>query len=560
MYDIVVALSGLGMFLFGMGYMELALKEFAGIKFKRWLKQSTQTNIKAIFTGGVATALLQSSSVVTLMTLSFVSASLISLEGAIGIIFGANMGTTATAWLVAILGFKVKIELFALPMIGLGGIVLMFSQNKKLTAIAKIFVGFGLLFMGLDILKTAIEGFAVGIDLASYKSFPLIAFLVLGVVITALIQSSSAATAIILSALSTNILTFDMAAAMAIGTNIGTTATAILGAIGGVSYKKRVAAAHLLFNIITAIVAFIFLSQLSYFLLESLGFKNDLVMALALFHTVFNLLGVIILSPFIAQIAKFLNKFFHRKHEVATKYIHMVDPTMADSALIAVRDEIANLFNNSIKFAFLLINIKPPDVLNSEKTAYQIVNDESHEYEFDYDKRYERLKRVEFETIKYLNKISELPLTEAHTQALDTLYISVRESVYGARILKDIKHNIDQFSQSDDPKTQYYFNLIRENLIKAIQNALLFENKEISNEIIMKNHEEILKENKSFVNKLTRNFEKEGLDEKIVVAFLNSNRSALLAINSFIDAAKVLSIVFEIDNKIEEEQEEKEVI
>ena len=144
---ILTALSGLGMFLFGMMYMEQSLKEFAGIKFKKWIKNSTNTDLKALSTGAIATALLQSSSVITLMTLSFVSASLISLQGGIGLIFGANIGTTATAWLVAILGFKVKIETFALPMIGLGGIAVMFLRNPKLVATAKVFIGFGLLFM-----------------------------------------------------------------------------------------------------------------------------------------------------------------------------------------------------------------------------------------------------------------------------------------------------------------------------------------------------------------------------------------------------------------------------
>jgi phosphate:Na+ symporter len=553
MYNFIEAFSGLGMFLFGMAYMELALKEFAGMKFKKWLKRSTQTNFKAIITGGVSTALLQSSSVVTLMTLSFVGASLITFEAAIGIVFGANMGTTVTAWLVAILGFKVKIELFALPMIGLGGIVLMFVQNKKISALAKIFVGFGLLFMGLDILKTAIEGFAVGIDLALYQKFPLIVFLILGVIITALIQSSSAATAIILSALSSQILTFDMAAAMVIGTNIGTTVTAVLGAIGGIAYKKRVAVAHILFNLITAVVAFIFLSQLSYFIFNVLGFKDDYVTALAVFHTIFNVLGVIILSPFINYIAHFLNKLFVGKKEVSTKYIHLVDPSVAESALIAIRNEISNLFINSIKFTALIMNLKPSEVLKSEKSPYDVVQSSTTEYEFDYNKRYEHFKDIEFETIRYLNKISEVQLTQQQTEALDTLYSSLRESVYAARIIKDIKHNVDQFSQTDDPKITYYFNLIRENVIKAIRNALLFSNKETAYEIILKNHEEILKENRNFVQKLTKNFEKDSLDEKIVVAFLNSNRSILLAISSFIEAAKVLDIVFEIEHKNEDE-------
>ncbi len=556
MYDVIIALSGLGMFLFGMGYMELALKEFAGIKFKRWLRGSTKTDLKAISTGAIATAFLQSSSIVTLMTLSFVSASLISLQGAIGLIFGANIGTTATAWLVAILGFKVKIELFALPMIGLGGIVLMFAQGKRLVAVAKILVGFGLLFMGLDILKTAIEGFALGIDLAAYKDFHLIVFLLLGMLITSLIQSSSAATAIILSALSSQILTFEMAAAMAIGTNIGTTVTAILGSLGGNAYKKRVATAHVLFNVITAIVAFAFISQLTYFIVEILGFHQDSVTALAVFHTLFNVLGVLLLSPFIERLAKLLNKFFNVRKEVATKYIHMVEPNVAESALIAIRNEISNLFMNSVKFSCMIANIKPSEVLKSEKTAYEIVHDANIEYDFDYKKRYKILKSVEFETIKYLNKVSELELTEEQSATLDTLYLSLRESVYATRILKDIKNNIDEFFQSEEQGTHHYFNLIRENLVKAIQNALLFANKEIDNEAVLRNHEEILKENKNFVNKLTRNFEKESLDEKMVVAFLNTNRSVLLAINSLIDAAKVLDIVFEIDDKSEFDEED----
>ena len=130
-YTLIQALSGLGMFLFGMLYMELALKESAGLRFKSWVKNSTSSTFKSLMTGTVATALLQSSSVVTLMTLSFVSASLITLESGIAVIFGANVGTTVTSWIVATLGFKVKIEAFALPMIGLGGLLLMFAEPYK---------------------------------------------------------------------------------------------------------------------------------------------------------------------------------------------------------------------------------------------------------------------------------------------------------------------------------------------------------------------------------------------------------------------------------------------
>jgi len=231
-YTFVQALSGLGMFLFGMLYMELALKASAGLRFKSWVKNSTSSTIKSLLTGTMATALLQSSSVVTLMTLSFVSASMISLHSAIAVIFGANVGTTVTAWIVATLGFKVEIEAFALPIIGAGGLMLIFgASHKKITTVAKVLVGFGLLFLGLAFMKTAIESLAITIDLAKFSNFPLIAFIGIGFVLTALIQSSSAATAIVLSALYVHILSFEQSAAMVIGTNIGTTVTALLGAI-----------------------------------------------------------------------------------------------------------------------------------------------------------------------------------------------------------------------------------------------------------------------------------------------------------------------------------------
>uniref|UniRef100_UPI0035681080 Na/Pi cotransporter family protein n=1 Tax=Sulfurovum sp. TaxID=1969726 RepID=UPI0035681080 len=209
-YILVQALSGLGMFLFGMLYMELALKESAGLRFKSWVKNSTSSTGKSLMTGTMATALLQSSSVVTLMTLSFVSASMITLHSGIAVIFGANVGTTVTSWIVATLGFKVSIEAFALPMIGAGGIVLIFDPPyKRVITIAKVFVGFGLLFLGLEFMKTSIESLTNAIDLAKFVNFPLITFIGIGFILTAIIQSSSAATAIVLSALYVNILSFE---------------------------------------------------------------------------------------------------------------------------------------------------------------------------------------------------------------------------------------------------------------------------------------------------------------------------------------------------------------
>ena len=548
---IITALSGLGIFLFGMTFMESALKEFAGVKFKQWIKNSTSSTFKAVLTGAGATALLQSSGVVSLMALSFVSASLISLQGGIGLVFGANIGTTATAWIVAILGFKIKIEAFALPMIGFSGIILMFSKSIKLSATAKIFIGFGLLFFGLEILKDAIEVSAKSINIADFSHYGVLFFILLGFVITALIQSSSATTAIVLSALSTNLITFEMATAIVIGSNIGSTTTALLGSIGGVPDKKRVALAHFLFNAITAIVAFLLINQLNYLILEIFGFKSDPVTALAIFHTFFNIIGVLILTPFIALLAKYLNSLFLQKREIKTKYIHLVEPTESNGALIAVRNEVSNLFTKSLKYSLLVMNIKPNDIFSQKKKYTEIITHSRTELEFDYKKGYDILKEIEIESIKYLNKISQLSLLPEQTETLNTLYNSIREAVYASKALKDIKNNISEFTQSDQKHVTVYYDLIRINLIRMIDNILSAKQENLNIKVILKRHEDLSNENRNFVNKLTRNFEKEGIEHKIVVSLLNTNRTILLASNSFLEAAKVLDLIFAIDTNDE---------
>ena len=347
---LIQALSGLGMFLFGMLYMEMALKKSVGMRFKTWVKNSTSTTLKSLITGMIATTLLQSSSVITLMTLSFVSASMITLHSGIAVIFGANVGTTATSWIVATFGFKVNIESFTLPMIGAGGLLLIFAnENRRLTTIANVLIGFGLLFLGLEYMNTSIAPVTTMVDLSEFSNFPLLAFLGIGFVLTAIIQSSSAATAIVLSALYVNVISFEQAAAMVIGTNIGTTVTALLGALGGVPDKKRVAAAHFIFNFITAAAAFLLLPFLVEFLMSFKGLRNDPIISLALFHTIFNLLGVLLLIPFISLMAKYLKKLFLYDEPVATRYIHLVDPHYSEAAFIALRDEVNRMYLKTMK-------------------------------------------------------------------------------------------------------------------------------------------------------------------------------------------------------------------
>ncbi|MGB5506700.1 MAG: Na/Pi symporter [Sulfurovum sp.] len=547
--QLIQALSGLGMFLFGMLYMELALKEAAGVRFKTWIKNSTSTTMKSLMSGAVATALLQSSSVVTLMTLSFVSASLISMHSGIAVIFGSNVGTTITSWVVATLGFKVKIEAFALPLIGAGGLMLILGDShKRIRTIAKVFVGFGLLFLGLDIMKTAIESLAGAIDLAKFTNFPLITFVGIGFLLTALIQSSSAATAIVLSALYVHILNFEQSAAMVIGTNIGTTVTAILGAIGGIPDKKRVAMAHFIFNFITATAAFLLLPFLTHFVMDVVGLHNDPVTALAMFHTLFNLLGVVLLLPFISLMAEYLNRLFIHKEPVSTKYIHLVDPELSETALVALKDEVNNLFVKTMKYALLIANIKPNDVLLKKLGVKEAVELNQEQIEFDHKIAYNSIKDIEIRIMEFVSILNHQDMLPGDRESLKTLLASVRENVYAAKILKDIKNDMNEFSESSSEIIHDIYDSIRKNLVYAILIYVNYMEEEWSMDKCIEKFSKAEEENELIMKEATLSISKKGINEKKVVSLLNTNRSVSIASQALFEASKSVSLHFPLED------------
>ena len=545
---VIEVFSGLGMFLFGMFYMEIALKELAGIRFKQWIKNSTSSRVKSLLTGTLATAVLQSSSVVTLMTLSFVSTSLVSLESAIGIIFGSNLGTTVTAWIVATLGFKVKIELFALPMIGLGGFMLILnSSHKRLEAVAKILIGFGLLFFGLEIMKNSIETLGHNFDLSLYTHYPLIVFVGLGFIITALIQSSSATTAIILSALYAGILSFEQSAAMVIGANVGTTVTALLGGIGGIPDKKRVALAHVLFNFITGFFAFLLLPFLSTFLMKL--FPTDKTTALALFHTIFNLFGIIILIYFIPLMTKYLQLMFKTTEKMPTKYIHLADPKFTDTALVALRNEINHLFLKTLKFALLIAHIRPDDVISGKYDAKNTVLNNQKFIDFDYKKVYENIKDIEIRAVEFANVLNQQNLTPLQSQNIDILLTSTREIGYAAKTLKDVKNNIDDLFDNDNIPLHNMYNEVRTNLAYVILLFVNYMNEKWTMEKSLAKFTTADEESHQITKKTTQLVSKDNVNEKYMLALLNVNRNINISMKSLLEASKAVNLQFEIEKE-----------
>jgi phosphate:Na+ symporter len=350
-FEIWTFFAGLGIFLFGMHMMEESIRILSGAAFKSIIRKSTGTRLKGIFSGIFSTAILQSSSAVSLMVLAFVGAGIMNLVQAISVMMGAKIGTTATAWIVAVFGFQFNIETFSLPMIGIGGLgMIALARSPKYVNISKFLVAFGFLFMGLDYMKTSVEEISDILDPAMFTGYGVLVYALAGLILTAIMQSSSATIAIILTMLFSGVLSFSSGAAMVIGANVGTTVTVMLGAIGGIHTKKQAAVSQLLFTTGTAIIALLLLPALIWVVLDLFSFDDSLVLGLALFHSIFNIGGVMLYYPFIPQLASRVEKWIPEKTVSLSSYIHKTDPKIVEAGVVAFKKEIVCQLQYTLDF------------------------------------------------------------------------------------------------------------------------------------------------------------------------------------------------------------------
>lgn len=291
------ALGGVGLFLIGMILATDGLRQVAGDSLQHLLLRFTKRPLHAICSGAALTALVQSSSATTVATISFVAAGLLTFRQALGLLLGANLGTTATGWIVATFGLKVSVTSAALPLVGVGALLYLFARGR-LKELGLAAAGFGVLFVGLDVLQQSMGALSTVVHPESLPRDTWLGRLGLvgiGFGLTSLMQSSSAAVALTLTALHTGNISMMQGAAIAIGANVGTTTTAGLAILGTGTSARRVALAHLLFNLVTGLVAFLSLPLLVR-AVTAFGQVDDSI-ALASFHTLFNLVGVVMIAP-----------------------------------------------------------------------------------------------------------------------------------------------------------------------------------------------------------------------------------------------------------------------
>ncbi len=354
--------GGIGLFLLGMRLMTDGLKVAAGEALREILAHWTASPLRGIFSGVLVTALVQSSSAVIFATIGFVNAGLLTLFQAVGVVLGSNLGTTVTSWLVALIGFKFDLKILSMPAIAVGMLLRATGSGTRRGALGEALAGFGLFFMGIEVLKEAFEGLAQEVRLDRWGGENLLGFLPfvgIGTLLTVAMQSSSAALAVTLTAAAGGVIPLQAAAALVIGANVGTTSTAAFAVIGATANAKRTALAHVLFNAVTALAAFCALPLLLG-LISALGDALQLAPApatfLAMFHTTTKVLGLLLFFPFTPALVRFLEGRFRtgEEDESQPRYLDKnvtATPALALDALVLELKRIGAIARRTVKSA-----------------------------------------------------------------------------------------------------------------------------------------------------------------------------------------------------------------
>lgn len=330
-------LGGIGLFLLGMGLMTEGAKGFAGDSLRSALLRFTGAPWKAFLSGTLATVLLQSSSATTVTVIGFVSAGLLTFPQALGMVFGASLGTTGTGWLVAVFGLKIQIGLYALPVVALGAFLRLMGRGCW-KPLGSALAGFGLIFLGIDFLQAGMEGLRNRLPVAALPSAGVAAHLAglgAGILMTLVLQSSSAAIAVAMTALHAGTINLEQAASLAVGAAIGTTATALLASIGATNPAKRTAVAFVLFNLVTGLLAILLLPallQVVHWEGLQLGLHGNAT-ALAAFHTTFVALGVAVFLPLATPYARWIERLIPDHRPSLTRYL---DKSLLQSPSVAL--------------------------------------------------------------------------------------------------------------------------------------------------------------------------------------------------------------------------------
>ncbi len=433
---------GLGIFLFGMAQLERAIETLSGDALRHWLSR-TASPLGGIATGVVVTAVAQSSTLVSLLVLAFAAAGSIPFFSAIAVMAGATLGTTSTGWLVALFGFRLSLETLAIPVLGCGALLVVLSApERRRHHIGWGTVGFGLLLMGLGLMKGAVEALPelFGAGLAAAPPLPV--YFLIGAALTALIQSSTATILLCLTLLHGSLITLPQAMLVAAGANLGTSSTLLLVAFAGASIKRRLALGNLLYHAYTSVIALLLWWPLLTLLARTVD-EPDPLYALMGFHSLFTLLALLLFLPWLKPFSAWLEtRFREPERERVAPWLGSAAAAVPDAALAAAERALRELLLQVLAIngrnLRLTLPANPADTTPARAT---------------FEQRYERIKRLEGELLQFVRLAQREKLNDAAADALMRFTTAAREAVLSAKSLKDIRANLAALRHGQDDTT-----------------------------------------------------------------------------------------------------------
>lgn len=477
-HNLVSIIYGVCIFLYAMKVLNDSFSLFTGIEL--FLKKMTKNKILSFLFGFLTTTIMQSSGLVSVLAISFLSAGLISLLAGILIVYGANLGTTTGAWLVAGLGVQIDIAKYAMPMIVLGLFSLV-SKDDKIKGFGYFLFSIGLLFMGISYMKSGFDDIKSTIDLSQYAMSGvtgLLVYTLIGLIVTVIMQSSHATLTLAITALSVSQISYENAVAVAIGSNVGSTIMAVIGSLNANLEGKKLTIAHLIFNIITALVALVsihYLMNLTDWVAKITSVANDnYTIKLAIFHTVFNVMGVLMFVPFSNLMADFLNKFIKpRQKEKKSKVlsaIYLNDEALnfTDSALNVLILEVRNLYNKMVSILTKSISISKEDI-NSSLSPEEIMEIRQNAMKIDFELLYERRFKLIYSQIV---DFAIIAASKADKKNIGKFMDIKRACVIMAETLKDMqssRENFYKFMNSSNPYVKTEYDKLRIKLLKSLR-------------------------------------------------------------------------------------------
>ncbi len=468
--------AGVAIFLFGVLGMEEGFKTFTGGALDRILRRTTSGPWRSLGFGILSTSVMQSSSLVSVIAISFLSAGLITLQAGIGIIFGANLGTTTGAWLIAGFGLKVKISAYAMPMLVLG-VVLVLQRSRTARGIGYVLTGLGFLFLGIDFMKSGFDAFREDIDLARFAigGYPgVLLFTGLGIAATVIMQSSHATLVLTITALASGQLEYENALALAIGANVGTTITALIGSMGANAEGKRLAMAHLVFNVTTGLIAIVFIHQFMAaveWASDAVGIaQDDHTLKLAVFHTLFNLVGVALMMPLVGTLVRTLERTVRGPRIRRAEPVHLtsVAAVLPDAALEAARLETLHLLSQALDLITRALGFPPPPGQPRQRASDRIRPED-----VDVDAEYERnVKPLYGAIVEFLSKAR----VDADADSVASFFgvrSACRSAVEAVKATKHLHKNLAPGVTSTNESIRERYDALRARLSQVVEEIRL---------------------------------------------------------------------------------------